>query len=130
MSGVNIGLGTAAATAGETAGLTGVAGATGAGLIAAAAPVVLSVAAAVATAKVEGLSVENHRAYDALDRDTAKDAAAQKVRSTAEDDNGKPSILDYKHMAGMLGVTARMRDDALHVSLPVERFAGSGRARA
>jgi hypothetical protein len=129
VSGVNIGLGTAAATAGESAALTGVAGATGAGVVAAAAPVVLSVAATVATAKVADLSIKNHRAYEALDRDVAKDAAALKVRRTADGDNRKPSILDYKHMGAMGGVTARMRDDALHVSIPVERYAGSGRIK-
>jgi hypothetical protein len=129
VSGVNIGLGTAAATAGETAALTGVAGATGAGVMAAATPVVLSVAATVATAKVADLSIKNHRAYEALDRDVARDAAAQKIRRTADGDNRKPSILDYKHMGAMGGVTARLRDDALHVSIPVERYAGSGRIK-
>jgi hypothetical protein len=90
--------------------------------------VALSVTAAVATAKVADLSIENHRAYEALDRAVEKDAAAQKVRSEADGDR-KPSILDYKHMAGMLGVTARMRDDALGNSTPVERYAGSGRIK-
>jgi hypothetical protein len=62
-------------------------------------------------------------------RDTAKDAAPQKVRSTADGDNRKPSILDYKHLVAMGGVTARMRDDSLHVSIPVERYTGSGRIK-
>jgi hypothetical protein len=32
-------------------------------------------------------------------------------------------------MGAMGGVTARMRDDSLHVSIPVERYAGSGRIK-
>jgi hypothetical protein len=56
---------------------------------------------------------------------------AQPDRACARADaaSTRPSIIDYKHMAGMLGVSARMRDEALHTSHPVERFAGSGRIR-
>jgi hypothetical protein len=126
-AGVNIGLGGAAATAGETAALTGVAGATGATVAAAAAPVALSVIAAGATAKTADLAIENRRVYEALDRDTARDAAPQKVRNRLDD--AKPSMLDYKHIAAMRGVTALMRDGALHASGLIERFAASGRMR-
>jgi hypothetical protein len=128
-SGVNMVLGGAAASAGETAGLSGVAGTTGATVIGAAAPVALSVAAAAATAKVADLAIENHRAYEALDRDVARDAAPQKIRSRAGAEGTRPSILDYKHMAAMPGVTARMRDSALHAAGPIERFGVSGRIR-
>jgi hypothetical protein len=126
-AGVNIGLGGAAATAGETAALTGMAGATGATVLAAAAPVALSVIAAGATAKTADLAIENRRVYEALDRDTARDAAPQKIRNWSGD--AKPSLLDYKHIAAMRSVTARMRDGALHASGPVERFAGSNGIR-
>jgi hypothetical protein len=123
-TGLNIGLGGAAATAGETAALTGVAGATGATVVTAAAPVALSVVAAGATAKMADLAIENRRAYEALDRDTARDAAPQKIRKRVEGE--KPSIIDYKHLAGMREVTAHMRDEALRTTVPIERFAGSG----
>jgi len=126
-AGVNMALGSAAATAGETAALTGVAGATGATVIAAAAPVALSVAAAAATAKVADLSIENRRAYERLDRDLARDALPAKIRN--KPDTEKPSLLDYKHLGAMLGVTAHLRDGSLHATGRIERFAGSGRMR-
>ncbi len=126
-AGVNAALGSAAATAGETAALTGVAGAAGASVIAAAAPVALSVAAAAATAKVVDLSIENRRAYEDFDRDLARDARPAKIRNKA--DTEKPSLLDYKHLGAMLGVTAHMRDGALHADGAIERFSGSGRIR-
>jgi hypothetical protein len=126
-AGLNIALGGAGASATEAAAITGVAGATGATVITAAAPVVLSVAAAATTAKVADLAIENRRAYEALDRDLAREAAPQKIRNRPEGE--KPSIIDYKHLCGMRSVTAHMRDEALQVSVPIERFKESGRIR-
>jgi len=82
-TGVNMALGGAAATAGESAALTGAVGASGATVVTVAAPVVLSAAAAGATAKVADLAIENRRAYEQLDRDTARDAAPLKNRHPA-----------------------------------------------
>jgi hypothetical protein len=126
-AGLNIALAGAAATTGETAALTGVAGATGATVITAAAPVALSVATAATTAKVADMAIENRRAYEALDRDIAQNAAPQKIRQRAEGE--KPSILDYKHLCGMREVTAHLRDEALQVSVPIERFPESRRIK-
>jgi len=126
-AGINIALAGAAATTTETAALTGVAGATGATVITAAAPVVLSIAAAATTAKVADLAIENRRAYEALDRSTARQAAPQKIRNRPEGE--KPSLLDYKHLCGMREVTAHMRDEALQADAPIERTKDSRRIR-
>lgn len=121
-TGVNMALGGAAATAGESAALTGAIGASGATVVTVAAPVVLSAAAAGATAKAADLAIENRRAYEELDRDTSRDAAPLKIRERSPGD--KPSILDYKHLAAIRSITAHMRDGALHTSGPIARFEG------
>lgn len=126
-TGVNLALGGAAATAGETAALTGVAGTAGATVMTAAAPVVLSLAAASVTAKVADLAIENRRQYEDLDRDRARCAAPAKLRSRPPGE--KPSLLDYKHGGAVLAVSAQMRDSALHGNGKIERFADSHRIR-
>src|SRR5205823_1595323 len=123
-AGVNIALGGAAASAAETAAITGVAGATGATVISAAAPIILAGVAAGVTAKAADLAIDTRRIYEELDRSIAEEAAPRKIRN--RNDAEKPSFVDYKHLAGLREVTAHMRDEALHTTVPIERFAGSG----
>src|SRR5947209_12869911 len=122
-AGVNIALGGAAASAAETAAITAVAGGTGATVITAAAPIILAGVAAGVTAKAADLAIETRRAYEELDRSIAEEAAPRKIRN--RNDAEKPSFIDYKHLVGLREVTAGMRDQALHTTVPIERFAGS-----
>jgi hypothetical protein len=105
-----IALGTATATAAEagviTAGVTGLLGtgaaATGtAAVVVAAAPVVLTVAAVGAVAYTGEKAIEAKRAWDDVDRTIAENGAATKRRGYKADD-GKPSVLGYKHIAVMM----------------------------
>ncbi|TAL27082.1 MAG: hypothetical protein EPN97_18155 [Alphaproteobacteria bacterium] len=105
-----IALGTATATATEagviTAGVTGVLGtgaaATGtAAVVAAAAPVVLTVAAVGAVAYTGEKAIEAKRAWDDVDRTIAENGAATK-RQNYKSDDGKPSVLGFKHIAVMM----------------------------
>ncbi len=125
-AGVNIALGSAAATAGETAAATAVAGSAGAVAVAAA-PVVLSVAAAGLTAKMADMAIDNSRIYEGVDEANARLASPSKIRNRL--DNEKPSLTDYWHVGTVMAVSAHMRDGALHANGKIERFAESNRIR-
>ena len=62
-------------------------------------------------------------AYEALDRDVAKDAAAPRVAEQRTKTRNRRCLA--KHMPAMGGVTARMRDDVLLSSAPIERFSST-----
>ena len=100
-------LGTAAATAGEAAAITtGVttvlgtgAAATGTAAVAvAAAPVVLTAVAVGAVAYTGEKVIEAKRAWDDVDTQIAQSGAAQK-RANYKSDDGKPSVIGYRHIA-------------------------------
>lgn len=126
LPGVNIALGGAAATAGETAAMTAAAGSAGA-LAVAAAPAVLSVAAARLTAKMADLAIETRRIYEGVDEANARLATSSKIRNRP--DGEKPSLTDYFHVGTVLAVSARMQDDALRANGKIERFPESNRIR-
>ncbi|MEZ0223670.1 MAG: hypothetical protein ACAH83_03890 [Alphaproteobacteria bacterium] len=103
-------LGSATATVAEagviTAGVTGILGtgaaATGtAAVVVAAAPVVVTVAAVAAVAYTGEKAIEAKRAWDDVDRTIAENGAAQQRKGYKSDD-GKPSVLGYKHIAVMM----------------------------
>ncbi|MEZ0226963.1 MAG: hypothetical protein ACAH83_20595 [Alphaproteobacteria bacterium] len=102
--------GTAVATAGEaaviTTGVTAVLGtgaaATGTAAIAvAAAPVVLTVAAAGAVAYTGNAALESKRAWDNVDKQIAENGKPQE-RQGYKSEDGKPSVMGYKHIAVQL----------------------------
>ena len=125
-AGVNIALGGAAATAGETAAVTAVAGSAGTVAVAAA-PVVLSVAAAGVTAKAADLAIDNSRVYESVDEANARLASPSKIRNRPATE--KPSLTDYWHVGTVLAVSAHMSDSAIHANGKIERFAESNRIK-
>ena len=100
-------LSTAAATTGEAAAITtvvtgaagtGVVGTGAAAVAVAAAPVVLTVAAVTAVAITGDAALKAKRAWDNVDESIAREGAAQK-REGYKSEDGKPSVLAYKHIA-------------------------------
>lgn len=105
-----IALGTATATAAEAGVITtGVASVIGTGAVAtgtaavvvAAAPVVATAAAVTAVAYTGQKAIEAKRAWDDVDKTIAENGAATK-RQNYKSDDGKPSVLGFKHIAVMM----------------------------
>ena len=125
-------LGTATATVAEagviTTGVTTVLGTGAAGLgtaavVTAAAPVVLTVAAVGAVAYTGEKAIEAKRAWDDVDRQIAEGGAAQK-RQNYQSQDGKPSVLGYKHIAvAMLHHSENMKNENMNGTGGLERDA-------
>lgn len=125
---LTVGAATTAQAGAITAGVTGILGtgaaATGtAAVVAVAAPVVITVAAAGAVAYTGNAAIEAKRAWDDVDRTIAENGAATKRRNYKSDD-GKPSVLGFKHIAvSLLHHSEYMKNENMNGTGGLERDA-------
>lgn len=123
---------TAAASTGEAAAITtvvtgalgtGVAGTGAAAVTVAAAPVVLTVAAVTMVAITGDAALKAKRAWDDVDNTIAQNGAAQR-REGYKAEDGKPSVLGYKHIAvALLNHSENMKNENMNGAGALERDA-------
>jgi hypothetical protein len=111
-TGLSLTLGTAGATAGEVAALTGPLGAAGVAAVVAAAPVVLTVAAVTATAYTTEATIKSARAHEALDK-TREGFKATRL-DLDKQLGAAPNVYKYKNLPAVIGdISTNIRDDQL-----------------